>query len=197
MIRSSLAKTYPLLRTRYTAALHTSAVLRIGNTTATGASWNPFAKKQEQEQKPDQPLQDAVNKVDLDFTVDYEDKLDIPSWKNATIVNDVEQVQSILKQIVQKHIQDAGDSNWSEASLADVKVKFNVIKDAIVETGKDVPNAELNNIETVSDALAFFSRKSVLPDDARDSVQRYLEDDVEELPSNLSFHKREKFRIES
>jgi hypothetical protein len=79
MIRSSLAKTYPLLRTRYTAALHTSAVLRIGNTTATGASWNPFAKKQEQEQKPDQPLQDAVNKVDLDFTVDYEDKLDIPS----------------------------------------------------------------------------------------------------------------------
>jgi capsid portal protein len=106
-------------------------------------------------------------------------------------------VQSILKQIVQKHIQDAGDSNWSEASLADVKVKFNVIKDAIVETGKDVPNAELNNIETVSDALAFFSRKSVLPDDARDSVQRYLEDDVEELPSNLSFHKREKFRIES
>ncbi|KAG2173101.1 hypothetical protein INT43_004474 [Umbelopsis isabellina] len=197
MIRSSLAKTYPLLQTRCTAALHTSAAVRIANTNAIGASWNPFAKKQEQEQKPDQPLQDAVNKVDLDFNIDYEDKIEVPSWKNATIINDVEQVQSILKQVVQKHIHGASDSNWTEASLADVNVKFNVIKDAIIETGKDVPNAELNNIESVSDALAFFSRKSVLPDDARGAVQRYLEEDVEELPSNLSFHKREKFRIES
>jgi hypothetical protein len=82
MFRSSAAftKAYPILRSKYTAALHTSAILRIDNSIAL-ASWNPFAKKQEpqQEQKPDQQLQDAVNKVDLDFNVDYEDKVDIPS----------------------------------------------------------------------------------------------------------------------
>jgi hypothetical protein len=42
-------------------------------------NWNPFAKKQTEEQKPDQKLQNAVDKVDLDFNVEYEDKENIPS----------------------------------------------------------------------------------------------------------------------
>lgn len=80
MIRSatSLVRAYPLLRTKYTAALHTSAILRIDKSGVVG-SWNPFAKKEQDQQKPDQQLQNAVEKVDLNFQVDYEDKKDIPS----------------------------------------------------------------------------------------------------------------------
>lgn len=119
------------------------------------------------------------------------------SWKSTTLMNDAEQVEKCLKEIVQKHFKDASESNWSDISLADANVKFNVIKDAIVETGKDVPNAELNNIKTVSDALAFFSRKAVALEDKRGDVQRFFEDDVEELPSNIAFQKQAKYGIES
>jgi hypothetical protein len=80
MIRSSVpfVRAYPLLRTRYTAALHTSAVWRMEKSAAV-SNWNPFAKKQQEEQKPDQQLQNAVDKVDLNFNVEYQDKEDIPS----------------------------------------------------------------------------------------------------------------------
>jgi hypothetical protein len=107
-------------------------------------------------------------------------------------MNDVEQVEKTLKEIVQKHVEYVNESNWSEISLADTSIKFNIIKDAIVETGKDVPSAELNNIKTVSDALVFFSRKAIPLEDKRGHVQRYFEDDLEEVPSNLTFKKLEK-----
>jgi hypothetical protein len=119
------------------------------------------------------------------------------SWKSTTLMNDAEQVEKCLKEIVQKHFKDGSESNWSDISLADTNVKFNVIKDAIVETGKDVPNAELNNIKTVSDALEFFSRKAVALEDKRGAVQRFFEDDIEELPSNIAFQKQAKYGIES
>ncbi|KAI9281725.1 hypothetical protein BC943DRAFT_282283 [Umbelopsis sp. AD052] len=155
-------------------------------------AWNPFAKKQQEEQKPDQQLQNAVDKIDLNFNVEYEDKEELPSWKSKVLMNDAEEVEKTLKEIVQKHAKDINESNWSEISLADTTLKFNIIKDAIIETGKDVPSAELNNITTVSDALAFFSRKAVSLDDKRGVVQRFFEEDVEEVPSNLAFKKLEK-----
>ncbi|KAI8577865.1 hypothetical protein K450DRAFT_249633 [Umbelopsis ramanniana AG] len=193
MIRSSVpfVRAYPLLRTRYTAALHTSAVWRMEKS-AVVSNWNPFAKKQQEEQKPDQQLQNAVDKVDLNFNVEYQDKEDIPSWKSKVLMNDAEEVEKTLKEIVQKHVKDINESSWSEISLADTTLKFNIIKDAIVETGKDVPSAELNNITTVLDALAFFSRKAVSVDDKRGAVQRFFEEDIEEVPSNLAFKKLEK-----
>lgn len=112
-------------------------------------------------------------------------------------MNDTEQVEKCLKEIVQKHIKEASESNWSEISLSDTNIKFNIIKEAIIETGKDIDNAELNNIKTVSDALAYFSRKAVALEDKRGAVQRYFEEDVEELPSNVAFQKHEKYVLES
>jgi len=198
MIRSaaSVVRAYPLLQSRYTAAIHTSAILRIDKSGVVG-NWNPFAKKQQDEPKQDQQLQNAVEKVDLNFNVDYEDRQEISSWKNTVLMNDTEQVEKCLKEIVQKHVKEASESNWSEISLSDANIKFNIIKEAIIETGKDIDNAELNNIKTVSDALAYFSRKAVALEDKRGAVQRYFEEDVEELPSNVAFQKHEKYVLES
>ncbi|CAO3673405.1 unnamed protein product [Umbelopsis ramanniana] len=198
MIRSSVpfVRAYPLLRTRYTAALHTSAVWRMEKSVAVN-NWNPFAKKQQEEQKPDQQLQNAVDKVDLNFNVEYQDKEDIPSWKSKVLMNDTAEVEKTLKEIVQKHVKDINESSWSKISLADTTLKFNIIKDAIVETGKDIPSAELNNIATVSDALAFFSRKAVSLEDKRGAVQRFFEEDLEEVPRNLAFKKLEKHEVQA
>jgi hypothetical protein len=112
-------------------------------------------------------------------------------------MNDTAEVEKTLKEIVQKHVKDINESSWSEISLADTTLKFNIIKDAIVETGKDVPSAELNNIATVSDALAFFSRKAVSLEDKRGAVQRFFEEDLEEVPSNLAFKKLAKHEVQA
>lgn len=58
------------------------------------------------------------------------------------------------------------------------------------ETGKEVPNYELNNLQTTKDVLQYFKegRGSAIEDA---TVQTYLEQNRDSLPKNLTFIPRE------
>lgn len=57
------------------------------------------------------------------------------------------------------------------------------------ETGKEVPNYELNQLETTNDVLAYFQRDESLVEKV--TIEDYIQENSDSLPSNLTFAPRE------
>jgi hypothetical protein len=57
------------------------------------------------------------------------------------------------------------------------------------ETGKEVPNYELNQIETTNDVLAYFQREERLVEKV--TIEDYFQENTDSLPANLTFAPRE------
>ncbi|KAI9322478.1 hypothetical protein BX666DRAFT_1895240 [Dichotomocladium elegans] len=146
--------------------------------------FNPWAKKAE-------PQEQAVNNVaaPVNTTFDvkhYEEEPDTLSWKNKDIVQEADKIQSVVRSIVVEAVAGS-ETNWKETRLDDANVKFKVVKESIQKLGKEVSNAQLNNMQTVEDVLDHFLRTAEHNAAKKPSVAQYFEDHADSLPPNLVF----------
>ncbi|SAL96956.1 hypothetical protein [Absidia glauca] len=135
--------------------LHVSALCQAEKNGMFGR-FNPWAKTEPTPEVAKASPTESIGNVTFD--VDYHDDQEFSSWKNTDIVQDMETIQTSLRSIVSEHIQGVSDNDWQQASLVDADIKFKVVKAAIQQTGKEVPNLVLNNITSVDDLLAFYAR---------------------------------------
>ncbi|KAI7877298.1 uncharacterized protein EV154DRAFT_525446 [Mucor mucedo] len=150
--------------------------------------FNPWANKTQPEQvvTPAQPTNQDITT----FNVKYQDADDIASWKRTDVLTNHEEIESAVKSVILQHVQGATETNWKDLSIDDLNTKFKILKDSIKETGKEVPNYELNGLETTKDVLAYFKTGGPL-EAQKVTIEAYFEDNRESLPKNLTFVPRE------
>lgn len=151
---------------------------------------NPWAKKEQtQQQQQVTPAQHTSEEPKVTFNVKYEDEDDIVSWKRTDILTDAAELESTVKSVILQHVQGATETNWKELPVNDSKTKFQIVKESIKQTGKEVPNYELNSFETTKDILDYFKSEKALA--KKVTIADYFEEHRESLPSNLTFAPRE------
>ncbi|CAO3589195.1 unnamed protein product [Absidia cylindrospora] len=168
---------------RQTRSLHVSSLALAENNGVFGR-FNPWAKNLLNLPPPPPPPPPKITIHLLKLLVTSPLTLTSTTSWNSLLIEDVDQIHSSIRSIVSEHIQGLGDNDWKEASLADTDIKFKVIKESIKQTGKEIPNLELTNIATVSDLLAFYER---VPNVTQTSVEKFFAENVNSLPSNLTF----------
>ncbi|KAI9486793.1 MAG: hypothetical protein EXX96DRAFT_55040 [Benjaminiella poitrasii] len=148
---------------------------------------NPWAKKettQPQETTPAQHTSEEPHKVT--FNVRYEEPENIVSWKRNDILKDQNEIESTVKSVILQNVNGATEANWKELGLEDLNTKFQVIKESMKQTGKEVPNYELNKMSNTKDILEYFKSDRPLNQSSA-NVQEYFEQNRESLPSNIKF----------
>jgi hypothetical protein len=151
--------------------------------------FNPWANKNKQETvSPAQHTTEEPTKVT--FNVKYQDAEDVPSWKRKDVLTNEAEIESTVKSVILAHVEGATETNWTDLPIQDLKTKFNVLKESIKETGKDVPNYELNGLSSTKDVLAYFKTGGPLSAQ-KVTIQSYFEENSESLPKNLTFVPRE------
>ncbi|KAI7902329.1 uncharacterized protein BX663DRAFT_435600 [Cokeromyces recurvatus] len=168
---------------------HTASIICAKNEGGLLGKLNPWAKKEaQQEVTPAQNTSDDVPKMTVDdstkvtFNVQYEEPEDIISWKKTDMMKDPTEIETTVKTIILQHVQGATEANWNELSIQDLNTKFQIIKESIKQTGKEVPNHELNKLKSTKDVIEFFKTEHSKVKD----VQDYLLEQ-ESLPPNIKF----------
>ncbi|CAG8479456.1 430_t:CDS:2 [Funneliformis mosseae] len=101
-------------------------------------------------------------------------------------VTDPTKVKESICDIVQTHVEPAkGDLMHLE--LKDPKLKFEILRDCTMIIGKRIPNLELNNINTVKDAVDFFIREEQPDQRKGHPVAEWFIKNKDELPPNMIF----------
>ncbi|KAI8067411.1 hypothetical protein BDF21DRAFT_466151 [Thamnidium elegans] len=150
--------------------------------------FNPWANKPKTDTVT--PAQHTNEETKVTFNVKYQEEDDIVSWKRTDVLTDPSEIESTVKSVILQHVSGANETNWNELPIQDLDTKFKVLKFSMKETGKEVPNYELNNLQTTNDVLQYFKEgRGLAIEDT--TVQSYLEQNRESLPKNLTFIPRE------
>ncbi|CEP19877.1 hypothetical protein [Parasitella parasitica] len=144
---------------------------------------NPWAKKEQPQ--PVTPAQHTSEEPKVTFNVKYEEDDDFISWKRDDILTDVAELESTVRSVILKYVQGANETNWNNLPLTDYNTKFKILKESMKQTGKEVPNYELNGFETTKDVLEFFRTEKALA--KKVTVLDYFEENRKFLPNNLTF----------
>ncbi|OBZ83455.1 hypothetical protein A0J61_08497 [Choanephora cucurbitarum] len=168
---------FALASTRY---IHTTRAMMAESDGLFGKI-NPWAKK---EQTPVQPTT-TEEETKVTFNVDYEDAEEIISWKRSDVLTDVDAIETTVKSVIQHHLPQATETSLP---LDDLNIKFQILKDSMQQTGKEVPNYQLNQLKTTQDILEFFKGSF---DQKELTVETFFEEHKDTLPSNLTFAARE------
>ncbi|KAF7727799.1 hypothetical protein EC973_007030 [Apophysomyces ossiformis] len=151
---------------------------------------NPWAKKTPTQQSEPAVANSSAEIDAVSFNVKYEeDEDEVVSWKNDNVIENAEEIESIVRNVVLENVQGANESSWKNVGLTDATVKFKVVKESIKLIGRDLPNATLNNVTSAADLLTYFQGK-----DERfpESVEQFFADNAESLPKNMTFEPRKK-----
>ncbi|KAG2218089.1 hypothetical protein INT45_000012 [Circinella minor] len=172
-----------MLRHSLIRSFHTSPVRA-----ASGFSrFNPWAK---QSTVPPTPTQSTTeqSKPEISLNVNhYEEEVESLSWLNQS-EQSVEDIQKTVQNIVIDNVSDVTESSWQDVRFDSADTKFKVIKESIKQTGKEVSNVELTNIQTGADLLAHFTKsKESVSSSPLGSVRRFFNDNADSLPPNLVF----------
>ncbi|KAI8967919.1 hypothetical protein BDF20DRAFT_917169 [Mycotypha africana] len=131
------------------------------------------------------------------FRVDYEEeeKESIKPWLNEAQLTDKAEIEAKVKSVILERIQEATETNWKGLPFKTLTAKFKVIKDAIKETGIDVPNYKLNELNTTDDILYYFTEEKDIILTAKkqqnETIKDFFEENRESLPSNMVFVPRD------
>ncbi|KAI8368955.1 hypothetical protein BD560DRAFT_330526 [Blakeslea trispora] len=139
---------------------------------------NPWAKKEPIQAVT--PAQPTAEETPVTFNVDYETEK-IVSWKREEVMTDVQTIESTVQSVIQHHVPQATES-WP---LDDHRIKFQILKDSMQQTGKEVPNYQLDRLKTTQDVLNFF--KGTMDQKKPLTVKSFFEENEDKLPSNLTF----------
>lgn len=154
--------------------------------------FNPWANKnKQQDQQVVSPAQHtSAEPSKVTFNVKYQEADDVVSWKRKEVLEDQVEIDSALKSVILVQVQGATETNWNDLPIQDANTKFNVLKEAIKETGKEVPNYELNTLSSTKKVLEYFKTGGPLSAQ-KVTVRSYFEENNESLPKNLTFVPRE------
>lgn len=158
--------------------------------------FNPWANKNKQQQQsevaPAQPTSAASvqQPSKVTFNVKYQEADDVVSWKRKDVLEDQAELESTLKSVILAQVKGATETNWNNVAIDNVDTKFKLLKEAIKETGKEVPNYELNNLSSTKQVLEYF-KTGGLAQKKKTTVRSYFEENSESLPKNLTFVPRE------
>ncbi|CAG8559462.1 4480_t:CDS:2 [Paraglomus occultum] len=103
-----------------------------------------------------------------------------------TPITAYKQIEAAFRTVVTRHLPEVG-TKWLEVELTDPKLKFEILKGGVSVIGKEVPNLELNNIKTVSDALKFFLTPSTPDPRKGHPTAEWFEANKGALPQNMQF----------
>ncbi|KAI8092411.1 uncharacterized protein B0P05DRAFT_226750 [Gilbertella persicaria] len=149
---------------------------------------NPWAKKEQpQTVTPAQHTNEEVV-APVTFDVKYEEAEEITSWKRSDVLTNEQEIESTLKSVILQHLQNANETNWKELPFEDSHIKFQILKESIKQTGKEVPNYQLSQLETTGHVLEFFKHTQV---QTHSTIEDYFLSNKDSLPTNLTFASRE------
>ncbi|KAI8638266.1 hypothetical protein BD408DRAFT_477744 [Parasitella parasitica] len=143
---------------------------------------NPWAKKVQPQLVT--PAQLTSEEPKVTFNVKYEEEDDIVSWKRNDILTDTAELESTVKSVILQYVQGANETNWDNLPVTDDNTKFQILKESMKQTGKEVPNYELNGFESTKDVLNFFKSEKALA--KKVTVLDYFEENRQSLPNNLT-----------
>ncbi|KAG0163963.1 hypothetical protein DFQ30_010703 [Apophysomyces sp. BC1015] len=171
-------------RTFYT----TSVALAEGDSVF--GRFNPWAKKTPATPEPAVATTPAdTDNVTFNVKYEEEEEEEIASWKNKVVLDNAEEIQSIIRNAVLEHVEGANESSWKEAELSDAAIKFKVVKESIKQIGREVPNATLNNVTSAADLLTYFQGKD---ERLTPSIEHFFAENADSLPKNMTFEARKK-----
>ncbi|KAI8878475.1 hypothetical protein K501DRAFT_336728 [Backusella circina FSU 941] len=165
---------------RNISKFHSGAAVAAENSGLFG-KLNPWAKKEQEEVVT--PAQHTDTQVT--FNVRYQEEEAIESWKASQVMTDKSEIESVVKSAILQHVQDANETNWKDVATLDLDTKFKVLKESIKQTGKEVPNYQLDALKTSSDILDYF--KNGEPVIKVGTVEEFFQDNETTLPKNLTF----------
>ncbi|PKC07297.1 hypothetical protein RhiirA5_500760 [Rhizophagus irregularis] len=128
--------------------------------------------------------------------------------KSPKKITDPNEIKENIFVILQKYIESS-KGDLMQFELKDSKLKFEVLRDCTMIIGKKIPNFELNKINTVKDAIDFFTQEEESDQRKGHPVAEWFIKHKDELPSNMMFipyvkergvnredrSKRQKFKI--
>ncbi|KAJ3086241.1 hypothetical protein HK102_013378 [Quaeritorhiza haematococci] len=100
--------------------------------------------------------------------------------------------EAMVRNVVETYVKCRGDE-WREVEFASPSLKFKIIRDTMVRTGRRISNVDLTNILTVQDLIECVDGKWAQavenPFDNTDSVRVFFEElrVNNKLPPNLYF----------
>ncbi|KAI8974747.1 hypothetical protein BDB01DRAFT_806348 [Pilobolus umbonatus] len=152
-------------------SLHTSATL--SSDTGFFGKLNPWATK---EKVPEvTPAQTTAVTFDVKFE---EEKPVISSWKNETVIGDPQEIASTVQSIVLSHTTT---EDWQHYAFPTLDMKFKVLKETMRQLGRDIPDHQLNSMDTIQDVLRFYQSSPPAPT----TVSSFFEHHA--VPSNMTF----------
>lgn len=165
-----------------TASIHTVATLSVAGEGFFG-KLNPWATKKTEESTPAEHTDPTTP---VTFNVKYEEQKEAISWKK-TSVTDKEEVEKTLKSIVLQ-LEGATETNWQQLPLNDIDTKFKLLKESMKELGREIPNYQLNQLETTQDVLDYFQTEE---SPKQSNIEVFFEENADSLPKNITFIPRE------
>ncbi|KAG0231438.1 hypothetical protein BGW42_000265 [Actinomortierella wolfii] len=144
-------------------SLHSSAAVVAEEKRGLFSRLNPFAKKSEPEQS--QQKEESAPAQSLEVEIKDKEYYAPPSWKGE------------YKDLTEKELADAVrtaaatvlDTPITKLRKVDISqpaIKFKVLKACMVETGHEIPNKDLNEINTLRDVVHVLHRNSVAAKEA-------------------------------
>ncbi|CEI86610.1 hypothetical protein RMCBS344292_01044 [Rhizopus microsporus] len=170
-------------RFQQVSRIHISSVQLAGSESGLFGKLNPWAKKQNKESVT--PAQPTAEEPVVTFDVKYETKEEFVSWKRKEVLKDEKEIEGIVRSAVLEHVADANDQSWNQVALTDLDTKFKILKESMKQTGKEVPNYKLNEIETTQDVVAALLDNT--KQEESKTIKDILTEKQEELPSNITF----------
>ncbi|KAI9484769.1 hypothetical protein BDB00DRAFT_853682 [Zychaea mexicana] len=173
-----------MLRPALIRTLHTTSARPAGGF----SRFNPWAK---QSTVPPTSTESTTeqSKPEATFNVNhYAEEEESLLWRDRNVNQTVDEIQQTVQTIVTDNFSGVTESSWKDVRFDSADTKLKVIKESIKQTGKEVPNRELSNIQTGADLLAYFTKSQDLSSQTKaSSVRSFFEDNADTLPSNLTF----------
>ncbi|CAG8809800.1 23847_t:CDS:2, partial [Gigaspora rosea] len=98
-----------------------------------------------------------------------------------------DEIKNKIHDIVLKHVKLADKNKWMDIKLSDPNLKFEILRDCMSLTDRNIPNLELNFIETVGDAVKFYLGEEKKDPRIGHPVASWFAENEDKLPPNMTF----------
>ncbi|EGF76466.1 expressed protein [Batrachochytrium dendrobatidis JAM81] len=128
------------------------------------------------------------------------DGIDAPSKTSSRVTKiPTTDISKAVEKVVYKYV-DCSSDNWKQVQLASPSLKFRIVFDAMISTGRSVSSAELSNLFTTQDLLNLLLEEqrssSYNPFSGRNEIEELLLDEESKsiLPPNITYTNESSFK---
>lgn len=102
-------------------------------------------------------------------------------------ITEPDEIKNKIHEVVLKHVKLADKNKWMDIKLNDPNLKFEILRDCMSLTDRNIPNLELNFIETVGDAVKFYLGEEKKDLRIGHPVATWFAENEDKLPPNMTF----------